>query len=55
MRKRRLGASRRDPNAHRERDLGRLARAGFSYDVARRVLDLPDRDAIEAVELGIGT
>lgn len=40
-RKRRLGPFRTDPEAragNRERDMARLARAGFSYDIARRVI-----------------
>ena len=40
---------RRDPEtrqANRQRDLGRLARAGFSYDICNRVLDLEDIDAL---------
>lgn len=39
--RRRLGTHRRpDTRAlHRDRDLGALARAGFSYDLARRVVD----------------
>ena len=51
VRKRRMGAFREDPSAWRDRDLARLARAGFSYGGASRVLALPDRDAVEAVEL----
>ncbi|GJD59361.1 RecX family transcriptional regulator [Methylobacterium dankookense] len=31
--------------AHRERDLAALARAGFSYDLARRTLDAADEEA----------
>ncbi len=40
-RRRRIGPHRApaERNAKRERDLGALARAGFSLDVARRVLD----------------
>jgi len=48
-RRRRLGPAR--PAAEREerrdRDLAALARAGFSLDVARRVLDLDDMAALE--------
>jgi regulatory protein len=43
VRKKRLGPHRRkppvDPARARHRDLGRLARAGFSYGVAKAVLD----------------
>lgn len=35
----------RDREARRDKDLGRLARAGFPYDVARRVLDLDREEA----------
>ncbi|HJL19147.1 MAG TPA: RecX family transcriptional regulator [Sandaracinaceae bacterium LLY-WYZ-13_1] len=41
-RKRRLGPWRRDPATRadgRERDLAKLGRAGYSFDVARRVVD----------------
>ncbi|MCP5367580.1 MAG: RecX family transcriptional regulator [Hyphomicrobiales bacterium] len=40
-RRRRLGPFRAagDRDAHRERDLAALARAGFSYDTARRVVE----------------
>jgi regulatory protein len=46
--RRRLGIHRRpDTRAlHRDRDLGALARAGFSYDLARRVVDA-DPDEME--------
>ncbi|MHA1114431.1 MAG: regulatory protein RecX, partial [Alphaproteobacteria bacterium] len=33
----------------RERDLAALARAGFNYDLARRVVDAPDTAAAEAL------
>lgn len=49
-RRRRLGPL-RDPLERpdrRDRDMAALARAGFSLDVARRVLDLDDGDALEA-------
>ena len=49
VRRRRLGPIRPDPEtrrANRQRDLGRLARAGFSYDICTRVLDLEDVDAL---------
>ena len=50
-RRRRLGpfrpaAQRRD---RRDRDLAALARAGFSYDVARQVVDADSAEALEAL------
>lgn len=48
-RRRRLGPL-RDPQereARRDRDMAALARAGFSLDIARRVLDLEDADALD--------
>lgn len=48
-RRRRLGPL-RDPAERadrRDRDMAALARAGFSLDVARRVLDLEDGDALD--------
>lgn len=33
-------------HAKRDRDLGRLARAGFSYDVASRIIDAEDADLL---------
>jgi len=53
VRKRRLGPFREDPIGDSERDLARLARAGFSYAVAKQVLTLDDPDRVEAIELGI--
>lgn len=53
VRKRRLGPFRQDPSAWRERDLARLARAGFPVRTALRVLDAPDVAALEAIELGL--
>ena len=48
--KRRIGPFReRDRADHRDRDLGRLARGGHSYGVARQVLDLEPDDAIDLV------
>ena len=46
--RRRLGAHRRPEQraAHRDRDLAALARAGFAYDLARRVVD-EETDAVE--------
>lgn len=49
VRRRRLGPCRAEParsNAHR-RDLAALARAGFSLDLARRVLAVPDQATLE--------
>lgn len=46
-RKKRLGPYRRDPSSrseNRERDLAALARVGFSYSVAKRVLDGASED-----------
>lgn len=49
-RKRRLGPFRNaDKDFKRDRELGALARAGFSYDVARRIVEATDRDALEDV------
>jgi len=54
VRRRRLGAYR--PKAeqapHRRKDLAALARAGFSLDVALRVLAAVDVDALEALACG---
>lgn len=43
-RKKRLGPFRPGPlrAAHRPKDLARLARAGFSFDIARKVIDAKD-------------
>jgi regulatory protein len=48
-RRRRLGPFRaaEDREERRERDLAALARAGFGYDTARRVIDAEDEDALE--------
>lgn len=51
VRKRRAGRFRDDPEPWRERDLARMARAGFSYDVARRVLASPPEE-LEELETG---
>lgn len=47
-RKRRIGPWRTGPDdaETRRKELGKLARAGFSYSIARRALDTPDDDAI---------
>lgn len=46
--RRRLGPYRRPDQraAHRDRDLAALARAGFAYDLARRVVDLEPDDMV---------
>jgi regulatory protein len=47
-RRRRLGPFRRENReAHRQRDLAALGRAGFDCETARRVVDAADPDAIE--------
>lgn len=47
-RRRRLGPYRVGERAeHRGRDLAALARAGFAYDLARKVIDAPDPDALD--------
>jgi regulatory protein len=53
-RRRRLGPCRPASAraAHRQKDLASLARAGFSLDIARRVLAAADTDALEALARG---
>lgn len=55
-RRRRLGPYRSgDAEIRRERsekDLATLARAGFSYDIARQVMDAPDVDELELIVAG---
>jgi regulatory protein len=53
-RRRRLGPYRplEQRAAERRKDLAAYARAGFSLDVARRVLDAPDPDALAALARG---
>lgn len=48
-RRKRLGPFRTvgDRREHRLRDLAALARAGFAYDVARKVIDAADVDALD--------
>jgi len=47
-RRRRLGPFRaKDRKAHRDRDLAAMARAGFDYELARRVVDAVDSDALD--------
>lgn len=49
-RKRRLGPFRtKDRDAMRQKDLAALARAGFDFDTARRVIEAADADALEAL------
>jgi regulatory protein len=50
-RRRRLGPYRANETraSHREKDLAALARAGFSLDLARRVIAAADPDALEAI------
>ena len=54
IRRRRLGPYRpkEAQAAHQRKDLATLARAGFSLDVARRVLAAADADAVEALARG---
>ena len=53
-RRRRLGPLREpaEREERRDRDMAALARAGFSLDIARQVLDLEDADALETVMRG---
>lgn len=53
-RRRRLGPYRANEAraSHREKDLAALARAGFSLDLARRVIAATDPDALEAILRG---
>jgi regulatory protein len=47
-RKRRIGPFREgDRAARRDKDLGKLARGGFPYDIAREVLDLDAEEALD--------
>jgi len=52
VKKKRLGPLRDDEvrRDHLQKDLARLARAGFAYGVARRVLDVEDEDALLQLE-----
>jgi regulatory protein len=46
-RRRRLGPFRqKDRKEHRNRDLAAMARGGFAYDLARKVIDAEERDII---------
>ena len=53
-RRRRLGPYRLDVarEDHRDRDLAALARAGFSYDVARRIIEAKTVNILEAIISG---
>ena len=47
-RRRRLGPFRaKERKEHRNRDLATMARAGFDYELARRVIDAVDSDALD--------
>ena len=47
-RRRRLGPYRlKDRKDHRLRDLAAMARAGFAYDIAKKVIDAPSPDALD--------
>jgi regulatory protein len=47
-RRRRLGPYRaKDRKDHRNRDLATMARAGFDYDLAKKVIDAVDADALD--------
>jgi regulatory protein len=49
VRRRRLGPERRDPSQRkdrREKDLGAMARAGFAWSIAKRVIDADDLELL---------
>src|SRR5207302_10704376 len=47
-RRRRLGPYRaKDRKDHRNRDLATMARAGFDYDLAKKVIDAVDTDSLD--------
>jgi regulatory protein len=47
-RRRRLGPYRaKDRDEHRVRDLASMARAGFAFDLARRIVDAKDPAALD--------
>ena len=49
-RRRRLGPFRHnDRKEHRNRDLAAMARGGFAYELARKVVDAVDADALDEV------
>ncbi len=53
-RRRRLGPYRRNVarEERRDRDLAALARAGFSYDIARRIIEAETVEVLEAIVVG---
>ena len=53
-RRRRLGPYRRDDEREerRDRDLAALARAGFSYDIAKRIIEAETVDVLEVMVAG---
>ncbi|NQV83006.1 MAG: regulatory protein RecX [Rhodospirillales bacterium] len=50
-RRRRLGpfATRKPEDGQREKHLAAMARAGFSYDLARRIIDTEDEDDLQLI------
>ena len=47
-RKRRIGPFReKDRDANRDRDLGKLARGGYPFSIAREILDMDEEEAFE--------
>ena len=50
-RRRRLGPCRAESErkATRQKDIAALARQGFSHDIARRIVDAADRDALDSI------
>ena len=50
-RKKRIGPFKGAKESDIQKDLGRLARAGFSYDTARRVLDIEDSEELDLINL----
>ncbi len=53
-RRRRLGPYRREDERQerRDRDLAALVRAGFSYDITRRIIEAETVDVLEAMVAG---
>ncbi|GAA0599685.1 RecX family transcriptional regulator [Caenispirillum bisanense] len=47
-----LRAAAADPAERRLKELAAMARAGFSFDIAARVIDAPDRDALDDLLAG---
>ena len=51
-RRRRLGPFRqKDRKEHRDRDLATMARGGFDYQLAKKVIDARDPDALDEARL----